>query len=111
MLSALCDSILDNGFSSKHTYYYCGDQVSAEPDYVDDGLARFKYSFPDKSSYYLNMFPLRKAYVDRLMLEVGFQEVKTYGDFQETYRQDEPDFFVHIAKKSYQDEEKSKDPS
>lgn len=105
------DSILDNGFSSKHTYYYCGDQVSAEPDYVDDGLARFKYSFPDKSSYFLNMFPLRKAYVDRLMLEVGFQEVKTYGDFQETYRQDEPDFFVHIAKKSYQEEEKSKDPS
>lgn len=100
------DSILDNGFSSKHTYYYCGDKVSAEPDHIDEGLARFRYSFPDKSNYFLNMFPLRKAYVERLMLEVGFQEVKTYGDFQETYRQDEPDFFVHVANKNYEEEEK-----
>ena len=99
------DSILDNGFSSKHTYYYCGDQVSAEPEFVDEGLARFCYTFPDKSSYHLNMFPLRKAYVEKLMLEVGFQQVKTYGDFHETYRQDEPDFFVHIAEKNYKQDE------
>ena len=25
------DTMLDHGFSTKHTYYYCGDQVSAEP--------------------------------------------------------------------------------
>lgn len=95
------DSILDNGFSSKHTYYYAGEDVSAEPEHVDEGLARFRYDFPDKSTYYLNMFPLRKNYVRRLMHEVGFQDVQTYGDFQETYREDEPDFFVHIAEKMY----------
>ena len=43
------DGILDNGFTSKHVYYYCGDNVSAEPEYVDEGLARFRYRFPDKS--------------------------------------------------------------
>ncbi len=96
------DGILDHGFTSKHVYYYCGDQVRAEPDFVDDGLARFKYEFPDKSVYYLNMFPLRKRYVERLMCEVGFQQVTTYGDFQETYHQDDPDFFVHIAEKHYE---------
>src|SRR5918999_764375 len=37
------DAILDHGFSSKHKYYYCGDNVSAEPEHVDDGLARFQY--------------------------------------------------------------------
>ncbi len=95
------DSILDNGFSSKHTYYYCGENVSAEPDYVDEGLARFKYSFPDKSTYYLNMYPLRKDYVRRLMTEVGFQRIDTYGDFKETYRVDDPDFFIHVASKEY----------
>ncbi len=95
------DAILDHGFSSKHTYYYCGDSVSAEPDFVDDGLARFKYRFPDNSEYYLNMFPLRKRYVHRLLLEVGFQKIDTYGDFQETYREDDPDFFVHVAEKDY----------
>ncbi len=95
------DAILDIGFNSKHKYYYCGDQVSAEPEYIDESLARFKYSFPDQSSYHLNMFPLRKDYVRKLIMDVGFQRVKTYGDFQETYAEYDPDFFVHIAEKTF----------
>jgi SAM-dependent methyltransferase len=99
------DSILDNGFSSKHIYYYCGDQVSAAPEHVDDGLARFCYRFPDKSEFHLNMFPLRKDYTTKLMKEVGFQLIETYGDFKETYHEDEPDFFVHVAEKYYHPED------
>lgn len=95
------DSILDNGFSSKHKYYYCGEKVSAEPEHVDEGLARFQYSFDDGSVYHLNMFPLRKDYTRGLMHDVGFQQIDTYGDFMETYREDEPDFFVHVASKKY----------
>ena len=94
------DEMLDHGFKSKHKYYYCGDQVSAEPEHVDQGLARFKYRFPDGSEYTLNMFPLRKNYVRRLMREAGFERVRTYGDFQETYQENEPDFFIHVAEKS-----------
>lgn len=98
------DNILDHGFSTKHKYYYCGDQVSAEPDYVDDGLARFRYSFPDGSEHFLNMFPLRKNYTRSLIKDAGFQRIKTYGDFQETYQENEPDFFIHIAEKMYESE-------
>lgn len=95
------DSILDDGFSSKHSYYYCGEDVIAEPEYVDDGLARFRYTFPDNAIYHLNMFPLRKNYVRRLLREVGFQRIETYGDFQATYSDGDPDFYVHIAEKAY----------
>jgi SAM-dependent methyltransferase len=98
------DSILDHGFSSKHKYYYCGDQVSAEPEHVDDGLARFRYTFPDGSEFHLNMFPLRKSYTRNLMQEVGFQRIKTYGDFQETYQESDPDFFIHVAEKEHHEE-------
>jgi SAM-dependent methyltransferase len=98
------DSILDHGFSTQHKYYYCGEDVVAEPEYVDTGLARFKYSFPDRSKFHLNMFPLRKDYTRRLMEEVGFQRVETYGDFQETFREEDPDFFIHVAEKYYQPE-------
>ncbi len=97
------DAILDHGFSSKHKYYYCGDQVTAEPEHVDDGLARFRYAFPDESEFYLNMFPLRKEYTRKLMKEIGFQRVKTFGDFQETYQETDPDFFIHIAEKEHLD--------
>lgn len=98
------DSILDHGFSSKHKYYYCGDKVSAAPEYVDDSLARFRYEFPDGSKYHLNMFPLRRAYTRRLMQEVGFQRIETYGDFEKDFVADEPDFFVHVAEKAYRHE-------
>ena len=99
------DNILDKGFTSKHTYYYAGEQVKAEPAHVDEGLARFRYEFPDESVYYLNMFPLRTAYVRRLLKEVGFQRVTTYADFQETHKTEDPDFYIHIAEKTYQPEE------
>ena len=95
------DSILDSGFSSTHSYYYCGESVVAEPEYVDDGLARFRYTFPDNSQYHLNMFPLRKDYTRQLLREVGFQRVETFGDFQETFADEDPDFLVHVAEKNY----------
>ena len=41
------------------------------------------------------------------MKEVGFQHVETYGDFKETYRESEPDFFVRIADKKYRSPEES----
>lgn len=99
------DAILDHQVQPTHNYYYCGDNVRAAPEHVDDSLARFKYEFPDGSSYHLNMYPLRKNYVQKLMKEVGFQRVTTYGDFQETYRLAEPDFFIHVAEKKYIEEE------
>ena len=104
------DSILDRGFDSKHKFYYCGEDIVAEPEHVDEGLARFRYAFPDGSEYYLNMFPLRRHYTRQLMQEVGFQRIRTYGDFKETYRDNEPDFFVHIAEKSYDSLDVMDDP-
>lgn len=100
------DGILDSGFTSKHVYYYCGDNVSAEPEYVDEGLARFRYTFPDGEAFHLNMYPLRKEYTRRLMHEVGFQQIKTYADFQETHKVEDPDFYVHVAEKLYKNEER-----
>ncbi|MCA9417360.1 MAG: SAM-dependent methyltransferase, partial [Candidatus Omnitrophica bacterium] len=99
------DAILDSGFSSKHVYYYCGENVKAAPEHVDEGLARFKYEFPDQSEFHLNMFPLRKDYVRKLMTEVGFQTITTYGDFKETYKHDDPDFYIHVAEKKYDHED------
>jgi SAM-dependent methyltransferase len=97
------DHILDKGYKTKHTYYYCGENVRAEPEYVDEGLARFRYLFPDGSQFHLNMYPLRKQYTRKLMREVGFQEMMTYGDFQETYHEAEPDFFIHVAEKTFKE--------
>ncbi|MDA3895906.1 MAG: class I SAM-dependent methyltransferase [Desulfobacteraceae bacterium] len=103
------DSILDNGYSSKHAYNYCGNNIKVAPIHVDEGLTRFRYDFPDNSTFHLNMFPLRKDYFKRIMHEVGFQSVETYGDFQESYKDGEPDFFTHVAEKEYKLDEQTKE--
>jgi len=102
------DALLDDGFSSTHAYSYCGTDVSVKPVHVDDGLSRFEYRFSDGESFCLNMYPLRKDYTKRLMREVGFQHIETFGDFQQTYRDSEPDFFIHIAEKAYQSPQKKR---
>ena len=93
------DIMLEKGYSNKHKYYYVGDNVEASPESINNELIRFRYKFPDNSVHHLNMFPLRKDYTCKLIKEVGFQKVKTYGDFQETYKKHDPDFFIHVAEK------------
>lgn len=99
------DALLDHQIKPTHNYYYCGQDVRAYPEHIDNTLARFCYEFTDGAQFHLNMFPLRKSYVTRLMEEVGFQKVTTYGDFQETFREKQPDFFIHVAEKFYVDTE------
>jgi len=103
------DALMGGNSKPTRKFYYCGDSVVAEPEHIDDSLARFCYSFKDGSVYHLNMFPLQKAYVQQLMVEVGFQRVETFGDFQETYTDDEPDFFVHVAQKAYRSTDSDQD--
>ena len=93
------DVMLDKGYTNKHKYYYVGDNVEANPESINDDLVRFRYKFPNNSVHHLNMFPLRKEYTQSLLKQAGFQKVQTYGDFQETYRQEDPDFFIHVAEK------------
>lgn len=96
------DALLDDKSKKpSRKYYYCGEGVKAEPEHVDDSLARFRYEFQNGSTFHLNMFPLRRNYTRRLMKEVGFQKVTTYGDFKETHREEQPDFFIHVAEKAY----------
>ena len=103
------DALLDGKSKPGHKYYYCGENVSASPEHVDEGLARFRYEFPGDEVYHLNMFPLRKNYVHDLMHQVGFQAVTTYGDFQSSFKEDEPDFFIHVAEKSYREADEDRD--
>lgn len=95
------DRLLENGVAVRQGKgnVYCGEDVCVVPDCVDEGLARFRYSFSDGSIYHLNMFPLRYGYVRRLMREVGFQRITSYGDYQ--LGNDDPGFYVHVAEKEY----------
>ena len=92
------DAMLDQGYQSSHQYYYCGQGVVVEPDHLDEGLARFRYVFPD-ITYYLNMCPLRLEYLLGLLKDGGFGPIQTFGDFAAEYDAAAAEFFVHLAAK------------
>ncbi len=93
------DSMLDNGYSSKHQHYYTGKGVDAYPAELNRYLARFEYKFPDGAVFQLNMYPLRQDYLSHLLEDAGFINVDRYGDFTKPYNRDEVDFIQQVAYK------------
>lgn len=93
------DAILDNGYNSKHRYYYTGDGVDAAPEVITDEFVRFRYAFPDGAIHHLTLYPVRAGELTSLMLDVGFSDVERYGDFEPDYATDEVDFIVQIGRK------------
>lgn len=91
------DKILDQGYSSKHKYYYVGNGVDARPAEISDDLVKFEYSYQDGRTFHLSMYPLRQAYMRKIMEGSGFTNIMTYGDFQESFDDEEVDFYQQVA--------------
>lgn len=90
------DAMLEDGYSSKHAYYYTGDDVDAKPIYIGDDAVVFEYSYPDGEKFHLRMFPLRQEYLSKIIEESGFENVQRFGDFKSPY-DDDVDFIQQIA--------------
>jgi SAM-dependent methyltransferase len=91
------DSILDEGFSSKHQYYYTGEGVDARPEEITEEYVKFRYTFPDGAVHHLTMCPIRQRHLTRLMTDAGFRDVRRFGDFKAEFEPLEPDFVVQVA--------------
>lgn len=91
------DAILDEGFSSKHRFYYTGKGVDARPEVITDEYVRFRYAFPDGAVHHLTMCPIRQEYLTRLMEGAGFRDVRRYGDFKPSFELHDPDFVTQVG--------------
>lgn len=91
------DSILDEGFSTKHSYYYTGKGVDAAPEEITDTYIRFRYKFPDGEVHHLTMCPIRQDYVAQLLKNAGFSNIRQFGDFREHYEKNDPDFVIQVG--------------
>lgn len=91
------DAILDQGFSSKHQYYYCGEDVDARPEVITDEYVRFRYSFRDGSVHHLTLYPLRQDHLSKLLKSTGFDNIRRYGDFESPYELHDPDFIIQVG--------------
>lgn len=92
------DMFLDHGFKTKHTFYYCGEEVSARPTTIDPDMVEFEYSFPDGDRYHLTMYPIRARRLVELLREAGFGDLQRFGDFEADYDPADADFIVHVAR-------------
>ncbi len=93
------DTMLDEGFSSKHAYYYLGDTVDVYPISITQDAVEISYNYSDGETHHLTVFPLRQEYLTGLLRRVGFREVVRFGDFEPDYEHYAPDFIVQVARK------------
>lgn len=91
------DSILDQGYNSKHKYYYTGDDVDVRPIRISRTMVKFEYSFPSGEKHHLQLYPLKQNYVTHLLEDAGFVDVTRYGDFERPYDHYDPDFIQQVA--------------
>lgn len=96
------DSLLDSGSAPGNRTYYCGLDVRVRPTQVDSSIARFRYEFADGAIYHLDMFPIRKNYLRQLLVDAGFDQIRTFSDFRAVGSNETPDFYIHIGTKPIQ---------
>ena len=94
------DAILDNGFSSKHEYYYLGNTVEVHPSSIRDDEVELEYNYTDGDTHNLTLYPIRQGHLTRLLNDAGFASVVRYGDFHRDYEFLDPDFVVQVATKT-----------
>jgi SAM-dependent methyltransferase len=93
------DAILDQGFNSKHRYYYIGETVEVTPEYITNEALGFLYQYEDGDAHRLTLCPIRQDYMTTLLKQTGFSSVERYSDFAADYDFYEPDFIIQVAQK------------
>src|SRR3546814_20924019 len=88
------DRMLDEGFSTKHEFYYTGDNVEARPVELSRTKAKFEYSFADGEKHQLTRDQLKQGYVGQLLQACGFGEKNRYGAFHMTINVGHVPFFT-----------------
>ena len=91
-------SSLINGMPTRKAQYYAGKSTSAEPEYLDEGLARYRYTFSDGSYYFLNMFPITSNTLISEAQTAGFQLLQTLFDLSDK-QTDEAAFIQHVFRR------------
>jgi len=91
------DSILDQGYNSKHKYYYTGEGVDVTPVRISRTQVKFEYRFPNGEKHHLHLYPLKQNYMTHLLEDAGFVDITRYGDFERPYDHYDPDFIQQVA--------------
>ncbi len=91
------DGIMDRGFSSKHKFYYTGNETEVRPVRISSQGILFEYDFGEQGKHYLTLYPLKQAYTKFLLEDSGFVDITSYGDFERPFDYYDPDFVQHVS--------------
>lgn len=86
------------GNHTRPAEYYSGPGTESYPEYVDEGLARYRYNFADGNHFYLNMFPIRLATIVKEASTSGLHKVATFYDLSAEVN-DQASFVQHVFEK------------
>ncbi|WP_397452278.1 class I SAM-dependent methyltransferase [Pseudomonas sp. NA-150] len=84
-------------FKSSGRYYYCGTSAKVGLGEVSDEVCEFVYTFSDRTTFSLRVYPILPAQLRSEIELAGFNQHRSYGDFKPIYDVMSSDFIVHSA--------------
>ncbi len=93
--------ILGGRFYQSGEYVYCGiDKVACRLVHADPDLVVMEYEHLQTGDMgELGMYPFKRGELRGLLQEAGFGEIRTFGDYKESYRPEDVEFFTYVAQK------------
>ncbi len=92
--------ILEGRFSQSGEYVYCGiDKVACRVVHADETQVIMEYEHLQSGDRaLLRMYPFKRGELHGLLREAGFENVRTFGDYQERFSPDNVEFFTYVAR-------------
>ncbi len=90
------ETLLNNEYNFASKGQYFGNTVKITPSKITDEGTVFSYTFSDKKTFDLNMYPLLDCQIKELFLNVGLLPIEVYGDRELSYLSKDVGFFLYI---------------
>lgn len=95
------DAVLDGTLPTKRQTYCCvGENSSVDLERTREGHVRIVYGLDGGTfTRSIETHPWRRARIRRAMTDAGFEGLRMFGDFEETFDPDAVEFIVHAARR------------
>lgn len=94
------DTLLDGTYEAqRQNYCCCGPTTSVKLIVEHPRLVRIEYQVGGDTAHQIGTYPLRRAEMLAALARAGFDDVVTYGDFQQDYDAQRTEFFTYVARK------------
>ena len=95
------DNFLANRYRFSGDLVYCGNElVIAHPLHVSESMVVMEYQHRQTGEKaHLVLHPFKENEMTKLLQEAGFRSIKSFGDYKQNFKPEQPEFITYVAEK------------